>query len=359
MFGETVRLSRRSFMLGSGAVGLSTPLTTSKRATAATRDEGVSLPLEVVPHVTTSYIFDPQYASVLPYAELFAVEVSGDAAALTGSVIEVDFDSRVASPVDGGSVLRAGRQMLHLPVTVSGSADSGTLTIPLPTLEGSTTGVHENVTVGIPLNRTARFPNDAVDGPRASVIRIRNRSDRVTNEMTVLADPPAPVTGSVWGASVAVVWDDIALRGDHSAGRYSIPAFVRVDSIGPGAVPAGTQIVVDVDAALVRLVVDQVFAGDDPLDVLEVDQTVTTNGGARTTALTLRDPLPARSSLSIALSAVATPSVAELRDLNFARVSVTGSIPSNPLQRVTGSEAASPVSDSGRPRADSAFTSTI
>jgi len=349
-------------MLGAGAVGLAAPLTTVSNASATAGAAADSGTLEIVPLTTTSYVFDAAYTSAFPFAELMGVTISGDLSLLNGSTLEVDYDPRVMSPTSADSVAASGIRTTHELAVVGGDGrdgDTATLSMALPALDRSSDMEQRAITVGVPLKRTADYPNDAVADPRPTRVRVRTDAASTGAELTVVPDHPDAVSGSAWGGSIAVVWDDLLVGDRDGSDRYSYPAYIRLNSVGPGDVPTGTQVSIAVDASICVLEITDVFAGDDPLQTVRTTQATTSDSGATTIVLTLQQALATGATLSIALSAHPTPITDDPRDISMARVSLCGPIHSDPLQRVTGAESASAVSESGRPRVAAAFTSKI
>ncbi len=355
-------ISRRWFMLGAGAVGLAAPLAKASDASATAQDAERPAALRILPLTTTSYLFDASYTSALPFAELLGVTICGDQSLLNGSTLEVDYDPRVMSPTSAASVAASGTRTTRQLAVVGGNegnGDTARLSIALPAFDQGADAEQRTLTVGVPLTRTANYPDDAVESPRPTGVRVRTDTGATGAELTVVPASTVPVTGPVWGGSVAVVWDEIATGGKGASNRYSYPAYVRVSSVGPGDVPIGTQVAIAVDADRCLLEITGVYAGDDPLQAVRTAETTASDSGATTILLTLQQALTTGATLSIAISAQSIPAAGDPQNINMARVSLWGPVHNDPLQRVTGAESATAVSESGWPRAASAFTSKI
>ncbi|MDD1386407.1 hypothetical protein [Curtobacterium poinsettiae] len=337
----------------SGTLAFAVPATQARNARAVEVSEDTS---QLVLSTTTSILFDTEFTAAYPFVEVLGVTVRGPQSQISNARLDVIFDPRVLSISSLASTVTCGRHSVSQPILDRTDEHGGLLSIKVPDL-----GYDEAVdmTVALPLTRHALYPNDAVDTARATVVKlIDGRQNEVLAVSTANPDT-APVPGATWGTLVTAVWNSFAVAGRGNAFDYSYPAFIRVTSVGPSAIPRGARLTVRLDARLATVRNVAAYGGDDPANTIEVLRDESNEDGARTVSLTLTEPIPATEALTIAANVAPSHIASGAQDVVFATVSIEGPVPGSPLQRVTGSESAVAVSQSGAPRHAAAFVGRI
>ena len=299
---------------------------------------------------TTSQVVDASFDQVQSFLEVKAVSIRASRALLSGATLGISFDARLSCLKDGYpesfASLRGKQDSIGASSTTPGSVE-----ILLPTDTGLE---NEMITmlVSVPLVRRELYPTENIGpvyGTAAKVIA-RGATEPFA---TAKAPSPAVLTGDIWGTELTAIWSHVSATDTH---RYSYPAFIRLDSIGPSSIPSGTQVRIIADSTIVRLTVADTFLGDKA--ETGGSPTVVTSeslASAVITTVTLSEPLIAGQSLSIAV--IPAPGLASLpaETVTFARTWTESAQDRSPLQRTTGRETAAAVSDSGVPLATSAY----
>jgi hypothetical protein len=353
MSGEHVTVSRRTFVVTSGTLAFAVPMARARNARAAEVSEDTS---QLVLSTTTSILFDTEFTEAYPFVEVLGVTVRGPQSQISNARLDVIFDPRVLSISSLASTITYGRHSVRQPILDRTDEHGGLLSIKLPDL-----GYDEaaDMTVALPLTRHALYPNDAVDRARATVVKlIDERQNEVLAVSTAHPDSD-PIPGAMWGTLVTAVWDSFTVTGGGNAFDYSYPAFIRVTSVGPSAIPRGARLTVRLDARLAMLRNVAAYGGDDAANAVEVLRDESNEEGARTVSFTLTEPIPATAALTVAADIAPSRIASGEQDVVFATVSIEGPVPGSPLQRVTGSESAVAVSQSGVPRHAAAFIGRI
>jgi len=346
-------LSRRTFVVASGALSISVPLSRVRDAHAATA-RPTPPRLDLI--ATTSVLFDNPFTAAHSFVEALGVIVTASRQQLSDARLEVTYDSRVLAAASTDSTVSSGKHLARRSASVQNDDQDGSLSIDLSGLgEDDPT----DVAVALPLTRHALYPNDAVERPRATEIRLIDKTENTVLAVATAQAGTDPVAGPVWGATVTAVWASLAVDVPGRDSNYSYPAFIRVTSAGPAAIPRGAHVTISLDAQLTRLVSILAYRGDDASDAVEVERTEEIGDGARTIVLGLTESIAANESLTIVPVVVSAQNRQEDGDLFYARVSIKGPEAGSPLQRVTGRETAVAVTGSGVPRHADAFTGKI
>lgn len=346
-------MSRRMFVVASGVVSITVPMTRARDAHATTAS---STPPGLDLIATTSVLFDNKFAAAHSFIEALGVIVNANRQQLSAARLEVTYDSRVLAAASAESTVSSRTRLARRPASVQTDEQNGFLSIDLSGLGEEDPA---DLAVALPLTRHALYPNDAVERPRATEVRL---IDKTQNTVLAVATPPvgtAPVAGPVWGATVTAVWGSLAVDVPGHDSSYSYPAYIRVTSAGPAAIPPGTGVTLSLDAQLTRLASVLTYRGDDPAELVEVKRSEAIEDGAWTIVLGLTESVPANESLTIVPIVASARNRWEGADVFYARVSIEGPEAGSPLQRVTGRETAVAVTSSGVPRHADAFTGKI
>lgn len=346
-------LSRRTFVVAGGALGLTGPMLSSPASKADETAEPQPT-LDLI--TTTSVVFDPTLSTAQSYVEVLGVVVTASRELTSRARLEVDYDSRVSSATADSAAVTRGTSVLRRPTVEQDDDSLGTMALDLHGLGSNKTS---EVTVALPLSRHVRYPTDTVREPRPTRLRLVDSEDGSLLASATAEPNSAPVAGEVWGATVAVVWDHVSVAMPSRDSDYAYPAFIRVDSVGPTAIPQGTRIRLELDQQIISRCSVRAFRGDETEDGATVHLTEAVENGTQVVNATLHDSIEALDSLSLAVTVSPSKHAPTGGDVVYAKASIEGPEPSSPFQRVTGAETAVAVTTSGAPRSATAFTGTV
>lgn len=148
----------------------------------------------------------------------------------------------------------------------------------------------------LPLTPLVAFPNDNVEAPTIPLATLSyevagtgksQTLKRVLAESTELADV-AP-----WAAATSAAWGQVGTN-ENATRIYRAPVTVRVESVGPNAIPAGLTLTIRSDQAFSESpALNTLASSAGPLDPAEVVVTEDTALGQRTTSFSLVTEVPA------------------------------------------------------------------
>ncbi len=298
-------------------------------------------------------MFSSSFATLAPYLTVGTIRIKGSAASLSEALAEVRFDPRVVQLTSRDAFLSHHRDVLRLDVDAVPS-DSGLLTMRLPHLVESRPGPIET-TVSLPLAMRDLYPHEDV-GPAMPTTASLRSSDTSRVIATAGGSPGKSSGGRAWGAEITAVWSDIAVDTEHT---YSYPAFIRLDSVGPGPVPVHSEVTLVADPNLVGLTLTSAFVGDTPAKGSRSAPSVSAEElSDGVTRVVLFEALAAGKSLSLAIDAVAAASPVSARELTYSRCTFQGPGDPDLFQRCTGLETATALSASAHPRDPAAISGT-
>lgn len=339
-------IARRSLLLAGSTAALALPFANPGQARAAlptTPADGGRASVALLG--ATNYTYSEAFDKALPYLSLGGCEIRGSATELSGARLLASFDPRVQSWSGGEAVLVSS----SISARLTSRINSGQLEVTLPDFGDSSATV--SATVSLPLTYLDLYPRENIGSPSSPRVELVDARGSGLAPTPVGTAGTAPVAGAVWGVEQAAVWTEVDTLNTGSRHSYSIPAFIAVRSVGPGAMPSGTTIEIACDRAVIAgLVVEPVVA--ETSRYVSLSQ----SAGASATTLTHRfvftRPLPAGEGLSVTVSPRLTRSPRVGDGVTFARVTVAGDSTRSPLQRVTGNESLVALSNSGIPRVD-------
>jgi len=294
---------------------------------------------------TTSSVFGADHRSVVALEELRALVISGPVAALSGGTVVIRYDARVSTLSSSCSVVQVGRAT-HV-ILMDADTRAGVVRLQLPAISG--TAPSGGVVVSVPLRRSAAFPADGIDAPAGTTIEVLSAAGPMLTRSLPTAAPP--VTGTAWGGQLAAVWQPVTLPGNN---QYAVPAFLRISSVGPGPIPAGTHLQVTVDPRLARITTLRLL---DATGTARRAGTITHHADRST--VTLLSPIAADDAVTVMVTAAPNAARTLPTDVHFAAASLTASNYPDPWQRSTGAETITALSASGTPRTPDAFTGRI
>lgn len=152
---------------------------------------------------------------------------------------------------------------------------------------------------------------------------------------------------SPWGIELAARWAQLDSTGASAKSGYSVPWSIFCTSVGPGAVPAGATITVEVDRRLVSALEVASTIFPPPADGKpEYATSVSEVRGAQRLQIVLLRPIAAGETVQVFLST--TPSDSLRRDSRGASVSVSARAEGSRIVRSTGlTELFAPIPSAG------------
>lgn len=173
------------------------------------------------------------------------------------------------------------------------------------------------------------------------------------------ADVSATAACRPWGAELAAAWTSCGVGTAGAPGCYRYPVGVRVASVGPGPVPAGARLTVDLDARFVAEVSAAELRLDGAaLDASGVAGTAERVGDRLRTVLSVRDEVPAGAVLDVAFAVTAAPASPGVAGVHHATVTLAGADDAARPARATGRYSVSDLTSSGTPHAETATCGT-
>jgi hypothetical protein len=284
--------------------------------------------------------FDAGFGSVFETAVGAMVLLSCGEVIAAGSQIQVTYDARVFE-VSSPMVMTAQRVVKAVAET-NQTADTGQVAFRVDQRFGGDAG---DVGVLVPLAVRRLYPGENIGRFAAPMLRVEMPDGRtVTAE---LAAPLVETPVAPWGVEVSGAWTDIPVREGKTAKSYRVPALVQVRSVGPGAVPAGASMTLNVDRAVVLgCVVVAVTLDGSPVDPAGFAPVSSQEGDAYRAAVTIPAEIEAGSVLEMTFE-ISGAEGARLDGIVFARAVVEGVSTAERPERVTGRTMLIDVTNSG------------
>lgn len=246
-------VTRRQFVV----VFAGTALTSGALAEPA-RAEMFPTPIKTARFVPTSgntiSVLSANLSTVLelPYAQALRVVLTSPAPFR----FEAEFDPRAFSANDRAVVGRDDHYEV-VPTSVAMGSDKSiaVLSFDVPDLfEGSS---ETTLTLTLPLTAINRYPNDGFDAPHPFRARVLSADATALDQLELVPEgDPKPVTA--WGVELSAGWKDITVadaarptESKAAATRYRYPRILMCRSVGPNPVPAGSSIILSLDADLI------------------------------------------------------------------------------------------------------------
>lgn len=240
-----------------------------------------------------------------------------------GTVVQLSWDRRLYTQTLPRLVGDDGRELavraLGRPVTDS----LGQTTVRVRVAEALVEGRDYLLSLGA--RRPLRYPHDVVEEPLP--IRVTVGDGAAAGSRRSLGGT-GTTSGALWGACIGAGWEELAW-GDRF--HSWVPALVTVRATGPGAVPAGSVVGVDLDA---RLVHSMTVEG---LDGTVLARSRRGPGGLVVARWNLAEPLPAGERVSVRVVPRSAGPIGSLPGLQAPTVSLRAA-KASPAQRTTGQE---------------------
>lgn len=350
---HTLGPSRRA-VLTVGAAAVSTAiLTTPAQAGGPAR----TLPTTVVLHpLETAQVvtYDPTWATQHTLELPLAVSIAGYAQPGAGLAVTVTFDPRVLASTDRAAVA-AGQSSWSATCPPAEVLPDGTARIVIDVVRPDGAPRRRSVsTIVLPLRRLDLYPEENIGAAHPVVVEVARQGGRLRNAHTWSSVSQA-VPAAPWGAEVAAAWTSLAVPGSDGPLDYRAPFSVRVRSTGPAPVPAGSELVVDLDAGVVAglsvisATLDGVAVDGPAADVGVRDETLLRG------TWTLPAAVPAGSVLNVVLGCTPVPDPSRPRSLRRAAVTLVGA----GQQRQTARYTSVDLTSSGTPTTDGVAVGTI
>ena len=263
-----------------------------------------------------------------------------------GVIVHVEYDRRVFA--EGPAlVLDDGRpRTLPAPVTEI-NRDVARASVHIPTEIGT---AENSVRLALPVTPRVLFPRENLGRPADVIVEVqppdrpgsRNTLSRTTDASGVQA----------WGIAVSGSWATTRVSDGSGLRTYRVPSRVRVDSVGPHAVPAGLSVVVEADANVVSSF-NAIEVRLNEILVSTALYTVETFSGDGVTRIELLfgPEIPSSQALTVTLEPTLRDVPAVGTGIVFARVYANASGSAQRPERATGSRMAIAISNSGEPLA--------
>jgi len=289
--------------------------------------------------------------TTLPFPSGFKVTTT--TGPLPAFLLAVSFDNRI---------FEAGNLLIISDDEVSTTAQAGS-----PTVVGPVTTAHFDVPSSasasssdlfLPLTARSLYPAEAIDSPRPTAVELLPESGAGASASWT---PLKVLDGTTaWGAEIAVVWTDTEVLSPTRPLIYRHPQIVTITSVGPGAIPAGAEVVVDVDP---RLVTDVQFSSIKRDAVaLPADAFVSTSiedQGSRRLSFVFKSTIPANSVVEIEVACTKPEEVPVVTGLLWATARISASGGDLSFQRSTGLYEVVDLTDSGAPLIEGVAKGTV
>lgn len=248
--------------------------------------------------------------------------------------VSIEFDSRLFSGSDM-TVVSCDERFEAMPVAVvlAEAPSPSALEFEVPDVFNGATNAE--VLFSLPLSARELYPNDGVADPLALRLLALDYQGEVLTE--VVWAPTEAATGiDVWGASLTARWAsaEVVNRGSTKAKRYRYPQALLCTSVGPSEIPAGSQLIIDLDQAIIAHCTVSDMAPGDWSGKYTSDTSIIE--GALHTVITLLEGVPAGSTLEIGLAIEEQPGSLAIASLVKAAAHVTGPTDGSGWQRKTG-----------------------
>lgn len=334
---------------GAGTVGLAT--SAHGRRTGALTPAATPAWSSTAVETTTLGWFDAAFTAGTLAEVPRVLEVRGLASSTTLAGV-LTFDPRVLTHRGDVMLSSAGRvwSVPVVPATVGGATELRF------ELTGAQAGEpHDAPTlVQLPLVPRALYPAENV----ADVVPLALTLTGGAAEYR-WADVSATAACEPWGAEVAAAWTSCGVGVAEPAGCYRYPVGVRVASVGPGPVPAGARLTVDVDARFVtRVAAAELRLDGAALDASGVTVTAERVGDRLRTVLGVHDEVPAGAVLDVAFAVTAAGGAPGVAGVHHATVTLAGTDDAARPARATGRYSVSDLTSSGTPHAETAACGT-
>ncbi len=229
-------VSRRGLLLGAGATLAVTMLSEFARPAPARAASPLS-PRRVVAELAGAEVryFDPGHTQALGWRVPSLLAVTAGAAVLRASTVEVTWDERMARATSDRVILATDDEVRAVPATIA----PGRMTFRWPSnYVGGTSDLTQCV---LPLTQNVLYPADALEdvAPARAIVRLRRPGAEVIASAPVMN---APISGVAWGASLSATTMSSDLPDDPT-----VALLIRIDSVGPGEIPAGAQLLVEAE----------------------------------------------------------------------------------------------------------------
>ena len=254
-------ISRRRILVAlgvaSGGIAFADLLSGARPAQAAKTIAGKA---NAVFSGSTLFYFNRDRTTATPWLVPSALLVEAVPDHISGARVTVTWDTRLVELASSTVVIASLSGLTAVPCGSSNAGHAGSLSFTWPdSLDAGNTKLTFHCV--LPLTARRLHLSDALEKAMLSsaVVDFKDGSEPIA---VAAAPTQRPIKGQAWGAEVAVLWG--ANDPGTEAGNASFAKVVRIESIGPGSIPAGSFVTLSADAGVVRaLDVESVcFSGD-------------------------------------------------------------------------------------------------
>ncbi|WP_146847901.1 hypothetical protein [Cellulomonas terrae] len=348
--------SRRAVLTGAVS-GIGTALLAAPTKAAASERAAGGTAVALVPLETSEIVtYDSTWATQHVLDVPLAVSIAGYALPSSGLTVTVSFDLRLLASTDRVAIA-AGTASWSASCEPAQVLDDGTARVTFDVVrpQGSSRR-RSSSTVALPLRPLDLYPDENIGAPHPLVIEVvrRGGAQRTARTWSTVS---RSVPATPWGVEVAAAWTSLELPGSLGPLGYRAPISVRLRSTGPAPIPAGSELVVDLDASVVAGL--EVLTAS--IDGLAIAAPTPRVGRQDETLLrgswVVPVAIPAGSVLDVVLDCTPVAAPPTPRSLRRATVSLVGAGAGVP--RETGRYTAVDLTSSGTPTTDGIAVGTI
>lgn len=295
-------ISRRNMLVAIGMVtgGLAlADISTSPTAQAGSR---IYQDTKIEISGSTLFHFNSDYSAVVPWTAPTNATLKGIPEALSNSTVTATWDTRLLNLTTLSAVVANSDKIIVVPCSATVDGQSGTLSFGWPVAFSSGSSLQTYDCVLPFVTKQNAYPNDAVEGEAEPSKMTIDFVGHHSPLITVTAPDHKRVDGAAWGAALSVIWGPNDAGIDPAVASYA--KVIRLQSVGPASLPAGSKVVLSVDADVVHgMAVESVLLEGDESIPIEVSMKESFEGKSRVIEVSLRGPVEAGRNIRINVAA--------------------------------------------------------
>ncbi|NYE95611.1 hypothetical protein FHU41_001861 [Psychromicrobium silvestre] len=329
-----------AIFLNVGSAHASGETSTISTEMTSSQANGVKITVTAVPQTC----FNPGFTRAITWQQPLRIDFSGKISKLGGTRLIINFDNRVARWTGIPAIWTHGGNPAEVSSHTTGTPNPmmDQLQINLPAQLSDIAPGAAAAQLYLPLDTLPLYPLDNIAPVNPTKIEV----EALPKFLLVCTATIPEIAGTPWGAELSAVWARLNLSGKG----YSVPRSVRIQSVGPGPIPAGTLLKFTGDSGVVAS--------------LDLGSAVLTETGApfptviRTGSkklpnslhreLILKQDIPAKTSITLNLISTTNQQKLSDRDVSFATVELIATKGKSALVRQTGRYSLSRVTSSGK-----------
>lgn len=284
--------------------------------------------------------FSADFGTVFSSSVGSVVQLSCDHKVETGARCEVTYDARLYEVSTPMIITPRHVKSAEAQTTVEGNLGQATFAV-----DSAFGGEDGDLAVLVPLIPRELYPAENIGRIATPVMRVVTTDGSATHVELGMSDEEAVAVP--WGVELSGSWVEIPVREGRAARTYRLPALVRLRSVGPGPIPAGTVVAVTLDRSVASgCVVTDVVLDNEPIANTGFTTSSSVDGDELRTRVRLPESIESGRILEMTL-ATTTASAPQLDGIVFARVYSQGVIAADRPERVTGRTTLIDVTNSG------------